>query len=90
MRVGRQRFLPSSPPGERGELAFPAAYAAGCIEIAAPQLCGESIWRTERKLGFIAVEKRGDGSERNRSCVAHRKSSCKMGKNRGQSLLEIK
>ena len=39
MRVGRQRFFASSPPGE-GVLIFPAAHAAGCIEIAAAQLRG--------------------------------------------------
>ena len=41
-----------------GECAFPAAYAAGWTEIAAPQLRGESTCLTDRKHGFIDVGNR--------------------------------
>ena len=58
MRVGRHRFLPSSPPEERGELAFPAAYAAGWREIAAPQLCGDDACGMDGKDGFMDVGNR--------------------------------
>ena len=43
--------------GEGGG-AFPAAHAAGCIEIAAPQLRGESTCRPDRRHGFIDVGNR--------------------------------
>jgi len=38
-----------------GRGAFPAAYAAGCIEIAAPQLWGDGAWRTVRGNRFTGV-----------------------------------
>lgn len=61
MRIGRHRFLPSSPSGERGELAFPAAYAAGWTEIAVPQLWGDDAWGMDGKHGFIDV---GNGRQK--------------------------
>lgn len=41
-----------------GGTVLPAAYAAGCTKIAAPQLRGESTCRTDRKHGFIDVGNR--------------------------------